>query len=57
MGEQKLHSGMTCKEIQDYCEAKVKPTAKNETIDACDLHSETLMLTANLTARIKELNA
>lgn len=43
----KLHSGMTC-------EKRVKPTAKDEVIESCDPHSETLMLIANLAARIKE---
>ncbi len=52
-----LHSDMTCEEIQDYCAAKVKPTKKEEMIIVCDPHSETLMLIANLAARLKEINA
>ena len=54
MPKQKLHSGMSFEQIQDYCNEKVKPTAKDETIIVCDPHSGILMLIANLAARMKE---
>ena len=54
MAKEKLPSGMSCKQIQSYCDEKIKPTAKDEIIEACDVRSEILILIANLAARIQE---
>ncbi len=52
--EEKLHSGMSFEQIQQYCDDRAKPTKEGEVIGSCSPHLETLMLIANLAARMKD---